>query len=225
MNIRSYFLTILSLAAISTATAQNCIEPCGESESIEGSFFVVALRRSSTVSGGPDDSSAADWLGREIVFDHTLSWIDGQLCEDWRILKVDEPINYISDPNLSDLEIEPVDSASSNGDARRTVLWNVICENKSLGYVLEIDRRVLVINSNSGLTYAILEKPLNRDQVMTLQQQLADMKFYEGDINGELDDTTARAVSAYAEYRGAEFRFYRAAITENLLDGLGVLTD
>ena len=58
-----------------------------------------------------------------------------------------------------------------------------------------------------------------------LQNQLIDMKFYEGAATGELDEATARAVSSYAEYRGAEYRFYRAAITENLLDGLGVLTE
>ena len=175
------------------------------------------------VEGGPGDTSAADWLGREVVFGQSLNWIDGTSCEDWRIDKVDRPIDELSDQNLSDLEITPVDSASSSDDARQSVLWQALCGDELLGHVIEIDKRVLVISSPSGLTNAILERPLSRDEITALQLQLIDMKFYEGDANGIIDEATSRAISAYAEYRGAEYRFYRAAITENLLDGLGVL--
>ena len=216
---------MLMLIMMSTASAQTCIAGCGNSEALDGTFVVVDLRRSSMVEGGPDDISAADWIGREVVFDNSLLWIDGKSCEDWSIEKVDRPIDELSDPNLSDLEITPVDSSSSSGDARRTVLWRALCGDELLGHVIEIDNRVLVINSPSGLTNAILERPLSQDEITALQLQLIDMKFYEGDANGTIDEATSRAISAYAEYRGAEYRFYRAAITENLLDGLGVLQD
>ena len=51
------------------------------------------------------------------------------------------------------------------------------------------------------------------------------MKFYEGKITGELDEATLGSVGFYAEYRGSAYRFFRTAITENLLDGLRVLDD
>ena len=69
--------TMLVLIMMSTASAQTCIAGCGNSEALEGTFVVVDLRRSSMVEGGPDDTTAADWLGREVVFDSSLTWIDG----------------------------------------------------------------------------------------------------------------------------------------------------
>ena len=214
----------LALAISSTASSQSCIAGCGNSERPQGSYVVVDLRRSSTVSGRVEDPTAANLLGQNVVFGDQLEWIDGQSCDAWDVVGVDEPAIDISDPILSDLTISPLDSPTSNGDARQNVSIQIMCDASEIGLVFMLDSRVLVISSSSGLTYAILEKPLRQDQVTKLQLQLIDMKFYEGEATGELDGPTQAAVSAYAEYRGAKYRFHRAAITENLLDGLGIIT-
>lgn len=225
MNTHPLIIISLALAIISTASAQNCIEDCGNSASLQGTYVVVDLRRSSFVSGSTEDTSATDWLGRHVVFDDDLKWIDGQSCDAWSTVLEDEPIVDVSDPNLSDLAISPVVSPASNEDVSGRNSWQLMCNESNVGSVFQLDSRVLVINSASGLTYAILEKPLRQDQIRKLQKQLIDMKFYEGLVNGELDESTQRAVAAYAEYRGAHFRFHRTAITENLLDGLGISSE
>jgi hypothetical protein len=86
-----------------------------------------------------------------------------------------------------------------------------------------IDRRVLVVPGGNGSLHMVLEKPLTRLQVADLQRQLRDMKFYEGEITGLMDPETRRHLARYAEYRGAAYAFGAVPITENLLDGMGIL--
>ena len=61
--------------------------------------------------------------------------------------------------------------------------------------------------SASGTAYRIFERALTPAQTRTFQAQLQDMKFLERDASEKWDDSARQAVSAYAEYRGAEYRF------------------
>ena len=88
-----------------------------------------------------------------------------------------------------------------------------------------VDDRVLVASKSPWRLNVVLEKPLREDQLRKLQVQLRDMKFYSGGITGAMDKPTRAAVSSYADYRGAKYRFANTAITENLLDGLKVLDE
>ena len=73
----------------------------------------------------------------------------------------------------------------------------------------------------------ILERPLPEVRIKAYQMQLKSMKFYEGDLTGKLDEETLRASRTWYEYRAelddTQPTPARPAITENLLDALGVL--
>lgn len=219
-------IAILCLALAASSACANQPQPPAEAEPglAHGTYHVVALRRASGVIGGPEDPTAEGWLGRGVLIGERLRWIDGEGCDEWQATALDMAPLEIDDPNLSDLAIGPVDSPTSTGDARLGLSWQLECEGEHVGAVYQLDERVLVFASPSGLTNAILERPLDSDQIEALQRQLKDMKFYAGEATGDLDEATQRAVSAYADYRGADYQFQRAAITANLLDGLGILS-
>ena len=67
-----------------------------------------------------------------------------------------------------------------------------------------IDNRVIVIPSPTGGMNAILERPLNEGQISKLQSRLEALEFYIGGLTGEMDRATRKAVSRYADHRGAE---------------------
>lgn len=193
-----------------------------------GEYKVVALRKASSVESTPDaDADIVDWIGRTVSFGETLRWVDGSSCDIWSAREAQQFPLDLEDPNLSDLAIEPL-SPPAYGVFTFAAAFDLYCdgdESRSIGSFIRIDDRVLVTQSASGSTNVILEKPLLPSQVSQLQTQLKDMKFYHGKITGELDEITLRGAGSYAEYRGSEFRFFRTAITENLLDGLGVLDE
>lgn len=192
----------------------------------DGEYVAIALRRSSSVRGTPDPGVGSEWLAQRVSFSDRLVWLDGVTCNRWSVMGNDFPVIKPSDPNLSDLTIAPLDSRTSAGDRRVGKSAILICQDggkKIIGNILIVDDRVLVASDPPWTVNVILEKPLRKDQVRKLQAQLKDMKFYSGEITGTIDVATRAAVSFYAEYRGAEYRFANAAITENLLDGLNVL--
>lgn len=191
-----------------------------------GEYRVIALRSASDVASTPDaDVDIIEWIGRTVSFGDTLQWLDGSSCDIWSAREAEQFPLDLNDPNLSDLAIEPLSPPAYHVFAQAMSLDLICNENGSrrIGSVIQIDDRILVMQSASGSTNIILEKPLSSPQVSQLQEQLKDMKFYDGEITGELDEATLKSVGFYAEYRGSQFRFLRTAITENLLDGLGVL--
>lgn len=193
-----------------------------------GEYRIVALRSASDVESTPTaDADIDDWIGRTVSFGETLQWINGSSCNNWFARKAEQPLLDLADPNLSDLGIEPLSPPAYHVFASAQAIDLYCNDNGSrpVGSLIWIDDRILVTHSPSGSTNVILEKPLSSRQVGRLQEQLKDMKFYHGEITGELDEATLRSVGFYAEYRGSEFRFFRTAITENLLDGLGVLDE
>ncbi len=188
-----------------------------------GDFAVIDLRRAGDVSGGPRDDSAPEAPGATVRFGETLVWWDGSRCENWSVMDIEHPPVNLADPILSDTQVGPVDGPRTVGDRRRNRHVEISCGGKPFAAFTEVDRRVLIAPSPSGLTYLIMERPLPAGEVRRFQAQLRTMKFLEREPSGIWDDAGLAAVSAYADHRGAEYSFNRAAITENLLDGLGIL--
>ena len=91
--------------------------------------------------------------------------------------------------------------------------------------ILQVDDRVVVIPWANGSHYLVAERPLSEEQTRRLQRALISMKFLSGLVSGIVDEPTVSAIRAWAAYRArAEvYAFYRPALTENLLDTLGVL--
>ena len=219
--------TISLLFALVLAT--QVMSPVAAEEGVaapNGEYVAMALRRSSTVRGTPNPDAGTEWLGQRVSFGDPLVWLNGVTCNRWAVQRDDSPAILPNDPNLSDLAVAPVEAPTSTGDRRIGESAILICQDsgkKIVGNFLIVDARVLVASGPPGTVNVVLEKPLREEQVRRLQAKLKDMKFYSGEITGTLDKATRAAVSSYADYRGAEFRFANAAITENLLDGLDVL--
>lgn len=194
-----------------------------------GEYRVVALRNASDVATTANPGAGTEWLDQRVSFgEGQLTWLGGETCELWSVREADFPVITLEDPNLSDLAMPPLDSITSSGDKRVNVPVDLVCQDDGeqiLGSFVIIDARVLVASAPPWSVNFILEHALTEDQVKKLQAQLKDMKFYGGEITGKLDEATLRSVGYYAEYRGSKYRFFRTAITENLLDGLGVLDD
>ena len=75
----------------------------------------------------------------------------------------------------------------------------------------------------NGALNAVLEKPLEPEEVRRLQVILKETGNLEGNVTGVLDQETREAIASWAEFRGAAYRFADPVISENLLAGLNVL--
>jgi hypothetical protein len=208
----------------------NAISLAGERNAVAapfGEYIVVDLRNASYVASIASNDAAVDRLGQRVSFrENQLIWLGGKTCERWSVREVDAPVLMLDDPNLSDLKIPPLDSETTSGDKRVNMSVDLICQDggeKILGSFVIVDARVLVTSVLNGAVNMILEHPLTKNQISKFQTQLKDMKFYDGKITGTLGEATLRSVANYAEYRGANYKFLRTVITENLLDGLRVL--
>lgn len=224
-----YLPLVAALAALGTACAS--AEPPSTQQSDasrslpapSGDFTIITTRRASDVAGGPIEKEAAGRIGETVSFGETLTWWDGTTCRKWSAERKEERVLPLDDPNLSDTQLGPEPGPVSAGDRRLNAGWSLTCDGENLGVLLQVDRRVLVVPTRSGITNLILEKPLSPDETLKFQKQLKSMKFFEGEPARNWDEASLSAVASYAEYRGAKFRFARTAITENLLDGLMVL--
>lgn len=191
-----------------------------------GKYAVQAIRRSGAVQSTPDaEPNVGDLFGNEAVFGETFQWIDGTHCKTWSTKKIPNDLVDLRDPNLSDLTIDKLEPLGRDvTDLAQT--FEINCEGDDAGpvtTVMRVDDRIIVTVSASGSFYLILEKPLSEEQVVRLQRQLKVMKFYDGELSGVMDARTRAGVAGYADYRGARYRFKDAVISENLLDGLGVV--
>ncbi len=190
---------------------------------LSGTYERVAIRRASDVAGGPLDPSLDELLVANANFGKVLEWIDGSTCSDWSIEPTDNLPVSIDDPNLSDTQVPPNDPPITVGDKRQNLGYQLFCEGKFLASLLKVDERVFITPSPSGLSNVVLERPLNSEQILAFQTELKSMKFYDGEPSTVWTQQSLSGVSSYAEYRGAAYHFNRSAITENLVDGLGVL--
>jgi hypothetical protein len=188
-----------------------------------GEYQLVDLRRASDVAGRASDETAIHSMGSTARFGKQMQWPNMDDCDAWSTKEATDSGVNTEDPILSDTQIPPLDGKPSSGDQRLNLGLDVYCNEKHVTRLLKVDDRILIAPTKSGSTYMILEKPLSGKEIRKLQHQLRDMKFHSGAVTDSWNEAALVAVSIYAEYRGAKYRFKRSAISENLLDGLGVL--
>ena len=225
-----YLPLALLLAGLGVCAA-GAQEPAGdpEPETVtepappSGEFTVITMHRAGDVAGGPIEQDAAARIGQTVSFGGTLTWWDGRTCESWSAERMEQRVLPLDDPLLSDTQVPPLDGPVSAGDRRQNIGWSLTCDGVALGVLLQVDDRVLVTPTRSGVTNIILERPLTPDEILAFQKQLKDMKFFTGEPSAIWDEASLGGVASYAEYRGAKYRFARPAITGNLLDGLRIL--
>ncbi|SDB58443.1 hypothetical protein [Bauldia litoralis] len=190
-----------------------------------GDYFVVSVRRSTGVSGSKVDPALDAELGDHVSFGTSLVWWNGKRCATWTVDEDTEITSIVDDPILSDTQIAPIEGTSTTGDrVANEGLW-VICDGGPISEIVAVDDRVIIAETPSSMSYVILEKALHANDILSFQKRLADMKFLDADPDVEWSEETLAAVSSYAQYRGAEYRFERAAITGNLIDGLSLPVD
>jgi hypothetical protein len=199
-----------------------------KSPPIIGTYKVVTMRNASNVARAIDPlANKNEAIGQEITFtDEGALVMKGIACDHWEVFASFAPVIDTRDPMLSDIHVPPTDSPKSSGDQRISKTYHYKCEGESFIHVYQVDNRVLVIPWENSSRYLIAEIPLSEKQIKTLQAQLKDMKFHHFDPTGILDKETLLALSSWAGYRlqrAEAYRFKRTAITENLLDALGVL--
>jgi len=211
-SIRCFVVVILTILVAGPALAD-----------LSGEYEVVAMRRSSEVESTPDIET--DFFGKTAFFGEHLEWIDGTKCDAWSWKDTTEYTTSLEDPNLSDVIIDRLEPSVIPDyiSARRISLH---CDNseRTVAMLVEIDQRVLVTSTASGALNVILQKPLTSGQISRLQSMLRQRGIYDGDFTGIIDDATRNAIARYADQRGAHYIFKDVVITENLLDGLGVLS-
>lgn len=184
-----------------------------------GTFTVVAVRMASDVASTAPDETTSRWPGnRTVTFDGTLKWIDGSRCSQWSLkVRKTAPVN-ISDPNLSDTQIGP---KPDNEDARLNQPADLVCgSRRALDALVIVDRHLIVVPEPGGRWIWILEKQLDREQALAVEQALKSRGFDPGPIDGILDTKSREALGFYTETLGVPFRFAVPVIGENLLTRL-----
>ncbi len=239
MTEKSYstYLLLISLTLLTTCLTSNLfaqsyqnttsVDDLDVKMGISGKYIVVDARRASDVSA-PALFDFDMPLGHSVRFEGQSVSMDGAACDDWKITTVTEKIVPVhEDPNLIDLTLAPTDSPIGSGDQQQHTGYIVQCEGKEFIKVHKVDNRVLVMPAANSAINLILERPLTSQQIMSYQRQLKSMKFYDGPINGKLDETTLRSSRTWyidrARLSDDQPIPARPAITENLLDALGVL--
>jgi len=190
---------------------------------LSGQYELVDVRRASDVAGGPIEESTIRLIGSTASFGEKFDFpgLDG--CTSWSVKAASEIPLDENDPVLSDTQIAPIDGDRSAGDKRINLGLKVFCDGEYKISLLKVDERILVVPTASGIAYLIFERSLSDEETKRFQFQLRDMKFYSGSASSSWDEDSFRALSFYAEYRGADYRFARTAISENLLDALDVI--
>ena len=197
-------------------------------DDVAGQYVVVSVRQNSFVAS-PAGASLGDLnspVGQLISFETNGVLLDGIDCDHWQIETTAAPVNFSQDTILSDLRLPPTNSPMSDGDKRSSIFFQINCEGEPFTTVYQADGRVLALSWANSTKYLILERPLSAAQIEKLQTALKSMKFYSGEIDGQFNNATERAVRAWYTYRVAAPNAAvpeRPAITENLLDTLKVL--
>lgn len=195
-----------------------------------GTFLVIDARRASTVAAPamPPPMTKQMPIGEYVTLSADTLEMRGIRCEDWQITRHrDTPAELLADPNLIDVTLGPSDSPKTSGDSRLNHYFKVSCEGELFASLLQIDEHVLIMPWANSAVNLVLERPLKHNQALQYQRQLKSMKFYDGPVTGRLDDATLAASRRWYEYRaqlpGDQPIPARPAITQNLLDALGVL--
>ncbi len=226
--VTTYFLIGYSNAHPFVTTA--LVKPSAELAKLSGfagTYIIVDARRSSDVSA-PAGFEQQIPIGETVSFTYANVELTGAACDDWRIKPTKSAIlQPETDPLLIDLVLEPTDSPKSRGDQQVHEGYEVLCEGEHFGLLHKVDDRILVMPWANSSINLILERTLSEIQIKSYQMQLKSMKFYDGHLNGKLDKATLQASRAWYEYRAKLNEQQptpgRPAISENLLDGLGIL--
>lgn len=186
-----------------------------------GVFEVVAVRRASDTASTlatQEDDALRRMIGQKIEPGKAGNWLDGAFCSG-QTRAAAEPWTNREDPNLSDLQVQPV-----RGDRRLNASIVIDCGGRaisSIHQVLQVDRRVLVTRTPNGAAYLVLEAPLDVRTARAVERGLMRAGFDPGQADGVIDAATRRAVGRYAQSRGADFAFDQGVLTENLVAALG----
>lgn len=201
------------LAALSAPLA------AAEPVELEGEYAVVALRRAADAAGGPGDDGAKDALGKRVYFGDALEWLDGTTCDAWSATVRGEPVMALDDPNLSDIQLAP----DGIEDARLNRSLTLACGAREVASVLQVDRRVLVVRSPSGLTHLVLERVPRLAEIDTAIEGLTGLGLFAETAGAtDMDTGWRRALAVHAAQLGARYAFARGVLTENLF---AVLSD
>lgn len=190
-----------------------------------GDFTIVDLRVASEVMAGIPNPDLQNIIGEEIYLTEDSFGLSGMDCADWDISQTDLIPSYL-DPNLQDVFVDHIHMAHTSGDHRILASWSYTCEGAETFQITQIDPRVILFHLENSSIHAIAELPMDKDTVLRMQKALKSVKYYSGEPDGLLDETTIRAASYWAEYRTntAEqpLSFKRPALTMNLFDTMGV---
>jgi hypothetical protein len=185
---------------------------------LSGEYRLVSERRASGVAA-PLALDATVEPTKSVTFGLTLQWLDGKVCADWLPARWNGIPFDMGDPNLSDVNIGPL---GDRPDRRSFWLFQIVCEGDAIGSLVVVDFTTAIIPSPNGASFAIVSLPPSENLMRRIQDRLSERRFYSGGSTGVYDETTRSAVAAYAEHRGAAYRFASPAMSRNLLEGLGV---
>jgi len=192
-----------------------------------GDYEVVTIRNASDVATILNPVTEEDSpIGKSISFSAAGIAMEGLSCDSWQVTELTDTVANLNDPMLADISIGPLDSDISSGDQQIMKSFSYSCEGEHFLNVLQVDDRVLVIPWQNSSQYLIAEIPLTQSQTIKLQKELKSMKFFSGEITGEIDESTRLGLQSWLDYRNRasdSYRFFRPAITENLMDALRVL--
>ncbi|MCP3971304.1 MAG: hypothetical protein GY717_13485 [Rhodobacteraceae bacterium] len=189
----------------------------------DGEYSVVAIRRASDVAAGPDDPSLAGAvIGSRVAFGAELLWLHGKTCTNWSVTESTDPVATVGDPIISDTQVTAARLNAALPDHRVNRHLRLVCGQETMGVLLQVDQRVLVVPSPSGASYLILERRVGRAAAMTIEEALTSAKLYDGPITGHMGPAARRGAALFAGRLGAEFDFLGAPITENMAEALGV---
>ncbi|MEP3279240.1 MAG: hypothetical protein ABJN26_13130 [Stappiaceae bacterium] len=187
-------------------------------------FTVVDLRQAADVTSSPQLSPVADAIGQVIRLSPTGIEADDMGCDAWEVKPVDL-IPRSGGPDVRDVFIGPVAVTNSDGDKRILQSWAFTCEGTDTIELTQIDPQVVILHLNNSSVHAIAERTLDATTIKRMQKALADVKFYDGPIDGILNEATISGAAFWAEYRmdpDFRLRYARPALTRNLFDTMGV---
>lgn len=196
---------------LAAPAAQACLDP---RDLLAARYEPVAVRSASNVATTAEARPPVN--PGAISFRPDLVWHDGRTCADWTLEPESRAMVVEPDPMLSDAEVGPLNGPDHRLDAE----FALVCRDLG-GWTAQfrmVDRRTLVTSTPNGAQWLVFQTPLPQAELVRFQDQLRDMKFLAGPSSGELDEATRRAAAAYAEYRGAAYRFETPVVSENLLD-------
>lgn len=215
----------LVLNALLLLCATNAAGQPGDASGLSGAYELVAIRKSNLVMAAPDDPALAGITpGVRVEFDTTLSWLAGETCTEWALVRAESPTIAIESEILSDTQVTAERLNADLVDHRVNEHWVLYCGVSVRAPLLVVDDRVVITTSPSQQSYLVLEKLADPELVGAVQRALKSMKFLDAEPSGVMDPTTRRALAVFAGYLGAAYEFNASPLTENLLVAMGLGT-